>query len=78
MGNLPAWPLDTVEMLRLHKLKESYTDAQLADTLNIFGSWTWQEGHLADLFAGRVKPTNEEKQYFVRYLLSYYVAYCRS
>ena len=78
MGNLPAWPLDTVEMLRLHKDKESYSNVQLADTLNIFGGWTWQEGHLADLFTARVKATNEEKQYFVRYLLSYYVAYCRS
>jgi len=77
MANLPAWPLDIVEMLRLHKIKEGYTDATLVDALDIFG-WTWQESHITAMFAGRVKPTNEEKQFFVRYLLSYYVAYCRS
>ena len=77
MSNLPAWPLDTVEMLRLHQEKEGYSHAQLADTLTIFG-WTWNATHVGDLIAGRVKPTNEEKQFFVRYLLSYYVAYCRT
>ena len=77
MANLPAWPLDTVEMLRLHQLKEGYSNAQLADTLTIFG-WTWNEGFVQLLMAGKVKPTNEQKQFFVRYLLSYYVAYCRT
>lgn len=78
MSNLPAVPLDTVEMLRLHQVKEGYTNAQLADTLGIFGGWTWNEGHVQLLMAGKQKPTADEVIYIQRYLLNYYVAYCRT
>ncbi len=77
MANQPAWPLDTVEQLRLYKIKQSISDATLVIALNAYG-WTWQESHIAALFAGRVKATNEEKQFFVSFLLSKFITYNQS
>lgn len=78
MAKPPGMPLDVVEMLRLHKAKEGYSNAQVADALGIFGGWTWNEGHIQLLLAGKKKPTAEEVVYFKNYFLSFYVAYCRS
>lgn len=77
MSKIPAMPLDVVEILRLHKTKEGYSDAVLTDALGIFG-WRWEEQHVTDLLAGRAKPTADEVIFLTRYFIGYYVAYCRS
>jgi len=64
---------DAVELLRRYKTQKSWTDAQLATSMTAFG-WTWTETHVATLFRGTMKPSEEEREYIKRYLLSrYYV-----
>jgi len=64
---------DAVELLRRYKTQKSWTDAQLATSMTAFG-WTWTETHVAALFRGTMKPSEEEREYIKRYLLSrYYV-----
>ena len=73
--NFPTIP-NTIEMLRRHKLKQGYTDAQLATDLALFG-WTWQESRIADLMTGRSKPTADEAAFFRLYLLRRFHDYNR-
>jgi len=64
---------DAVELLRRYKTQKSWTDAQLATSMTAFG-WTWTETHVAALFRGTMKPSEEKCEYIKRYLLSrYYV-----
>lgn len=64
---------DAVELLRRYKTQKSWTDAQLATSMTAFG-WTWTEMHIVGLFRGTMKPSEEEREYIKRYLLSrYYV-----
>jgi len=77
MAKPPGRPLDVVEVLRLYKLKEGYSDATIADALSIFG-WTWQETHVTALLAGRLKPTADEVVFLNNFFIGQYVSYCRS
>jgi len=77
MPNIPAFPLDVVEVLRLYKAKEGYSDATIADALTIFG-WNWNATHVGNLLAGRKRPTAEEVVFLTRFFIGEYVAYCRS
>lgn len=77
MANLPAMPYHIVEILRLYKIKSGLTNAQIATALTAFG-WTWNETHVADLLAGKVKLTGEEEIFLTRYFIGRYRAYCIS
>lgn len=74
--NYPDIGASTLHQLHLYKMKNAYTDAQVADLLTTFG-WTWQEGHVADLLAGRVKPTRVENEFFEKFLLNKFLDYNR-
>lgn len=64
---------DAVELLRRYKTQKSWTNAQLATSMTTLG-WTWSEVLIATLFRGTMKPSEEEREYIKRYLLSrYYV-----
>jgi len=63
--------VDTVQQLRGYKTYNGYTNAQVAELLQVFG-WTWNETHVGDLLAGRVKPTAEEVIFIQKFLLSKY------
>jgi len=78
MPKLPALPLNAVEVLRLYKTKEGYSDATVADALNIFSGWKWPEAHVTDLLAGRAKPSQSEVICLTRFFIGEYVGYCRS
>jgi len=70
MTNFPTIS-DIVEQLSMHKKKQSWSNAQVATSLNAFGwNGVWIESHVASLLAGRVKVTDREKEFFERYLLS--------
>jgi len=77
MPKSPGIPLEVVEIMRLYKAKEGYSDATIADALTIFG-WNWTEQHVADLLAGRAKPSQEEKIFLTHFFLGEYVSYCRT
>ena len=57
-----------IDQLRRHQLKEAWSINQLTIQLNAFGS-NWNETHVSDLLAGRVKPTTGESMFLKRYLL---------
>jgi len=64
---------DTVELLRRYKTQKSWSNATLATSITAFG-WTWTATFVATLFRGTMKPSEEEREYIKRYLLSrYYV-----
>ena len=77
MGNLPAMPFNLMEILREYKIKSGLSNAQIATALSDFG-WTWNETHIADLLAGKVKPTGDEVIFFTRYFIGRYHVYCIS
>ena len=74
MSNIPAMPFNLVEILREYKAQSGLTDAQIATALSGFG-WAWNETHIADLLAGRVKPTGDEAIFFTRYFIGRYHVY---
>lgn len=77
MAKPPGRPLDIVEILRLYKAKEGYSDATIAAALTVFG-WTWNAAHVTALLAGRLKPTAEEVVFLNNFFIGEYVSYCRS
>lgn len=70
MANFPTI-VDTVEQLRGYKIYNSYTNAQVTELLQVFG-WTWNEGHVELLLAGKKKPTADEVIFIQKFLLSKY------
>lgn len=63
--------LDEIELLRRCKTQATITNATLATSMTAFG-WTWTEEFLTDLFEGRAKPDEEQREYIRRYLLTRY------
>ena len=64
---------DAVELLIRYKTQKSWSNATLATSMTTLG-WTWTETHVAALFKGTMKPSEEQYEYIKRYLLSrYYV-----
>ena len=63
--------MDTTYRLRLYKTQKSYSNAQLATDLNLFG-WDWPESYVASMFAGKSKPDESKKQFIDLYLLDRY------
>ena len=65
--------INEVELLRRYQAQKTWTDAQLATSMTAAG-WTWGEVQIAGLFAGTLKPSEEQREYIKRYLLNrYYV-----
>ncbi len=71
--SLPKIPY-IIDQLRKHQLKEAWSINQVTIQLNAFGS-NWNETHVADLLAGRVKPTTNESMFLKRYLLQKFYNY---
>ena len=63
--------INEVELLRHYKAQKAWTDAQLATSMTATG-WTWTETFVAGLFAGTLKPNEEQREYIKRYLLDAY------
>lgn len=64
------YPTIPGEMEQLERFRDAsgYTAATLATNMSIFG-WTWSTAHVADLMAGRVKTTSNERVFIRKYLL---------
>jgi len=63
--------MNVVYRLRLYKTQKSYSNAQLATDLTLFG-WTWPESYVASMFAGKSKLDEEKKHFIELYLLDRY------
>ena len=63
--------LHAVELLRRYKAQKGYTSAQLATNMTSWG-WTWTETFVDDLLEGRAKPSEEQREFIRRYLLTRY------
>ena len=63
-----------IDMLRMYKAKNTYTNAVLAAELVVFG-WTWHEDQLDNLFKGKMHMTSEQKAYVRLFLLDKFQAY---
>jgi len=63
-----------IDMLRMYKAKNAYTNAVLATELTTFG-WTWHEDQLDSLFKGKMHMTSEQKAYVRSFLLDKFHAY---
>ncbi|MBA7610237.1 hypothetical protein ES703_17444 [subsurface metagenome] len=68
--NMPEL-LNTIELLRMFKSQKNYSNADLTENLTAFG-WTWVESYVADLLAGKKKPTAQQNEYIKRFLLDRY------
>lgn len=65
--------INEIELLRRYKAQKAWTNAQLATSMTALG-WTWAEAFVAALLMGTLKPSEEQREYIKRYLLSrYYV-----
>jgi len=63
--------LNTIELLRQYKAQKGYSNAELAVDMTLLG-WQWLEAFVADLLAGKKKPTAQQNEYIRRYLLDRY------
>lgn len=63
--------LNTIELLRRYKAQKGHSNAELAADMTLLG-WTWLEAFVADLLAGRKKPSAMQNEYIQRYLLDRY------
>lgn len=73
MSNFPNIP-ETIDMLKRHRDKHGYTNAQLASNMTTFG-WTWNETRVADLISGRSKLTADDEAFIKLYLLQEFYDY---
>lgn len=73
MANFPNIG-SVIDMLRMYKAKNSYTNAVLAAELTDLG-WTWHEGQLDRLFKGKMHMTSEQQGYVKFFLLDKFHAY---
>lgn len=62
---------NTLYLLQMYKTQKSYSDAQLATDLTLFG-WDWNESYITSLFAGRVKLDESKENFIKLYLLDRY------
>lgn len=72
--NYPSVGASEIQQLRQYQAKNSYTDAQVAELMTVFG-WTWSETHVADLLNGRLKPTETEQEFIKRFMLNKFFDY---
>ncbi len=63
--------MDRLYLLRMYKSQKSYSNAQLAADMILFG-WDWNESYLESLFAGRLRMDENKKHYIELYLLDRY------
>ena len=68
--NYPTIPGE-MEQLERYRDANGFTAAVLATDLSTFG-WTWNTAHVADLMAGRVKTTSNERVFIRKFLLQRY------
>lgn len=63
---------NVIELLRRYKAQKAYSNLTLSQDLTLF-SWEWGETFIADLFAGKAKPTPEQAECISRFLaMAYY------
>jgi len=63
--------MDRIYLLRQYKDKKSYSNAQLATDLELFG-WDWPEQYIAALFVGHARLDESKKRFVELYLLDRY------
>jgi hypothetical protein len=68
--NYPSIPGE-MEQLERYRDANGLTAAVLATAMSAFG-WTWNTDHVADLMAGRVKTTSNERVFIRKFLLKEY------
>lgn len=68
--NYPTIPGE-MEQLERYRDANGFTPAVLATDMSTFG-WTWSTAHVADLIAGRIKSTSNERVFIRKFLLQRY------